>query len=391
MNIFSALWDGLQDILETILRLYEGLLEPITGLYAWGLSIILLTLTVRLFLVPLAVRQTKSMRAMQQLQPELKKLQKKYEVDRSMMRTDPERYKAMKEKQREAQAALFQEHGVNPAGGCLPLILQMPIFFALFRILQPGAGLGPYFSDLINSVPNLEPVGAGTRLPELVDAPFFGITNLADTAAAGAGIGAIVLVLLQIATTYYSTRQMQGRNTQSAPEQQQAQKMMMYIMPAFLGFLSWSFPIGVVLYWVTTNFWTIGQQSLIFKRVEAEEAAAAEERAKANAERKRTPKGDGTPRKRRPADEQGSSKGGSSKGNGSPKGSGSSKGSSSKGSSSRTSSNGRASNGNGRNGAARNGGTSNGRAKGSPGKGGRSGKGGSAGDGSSARSSSSSD
>ena len=293
---------------------------------------------------------------------------------------------------REAQAALFQEHGVNPAGGCLPLILQMPIFFALFRILQPGPGLGPYFADLVNSVPNITPQGdAGTRLPELVDAPFFGITNLADTAAGGAGIGAIVLVLLQIATTYYSTRQMQGRNTQSAPEQQQAQKMMMYIMPAFLGFLSWSFPIGVVLYWVTTNFWTIGQQSLIFKRVEAEEAAAAEERAKANAERKRTPKGDGTPRNRRPADEQGSSKGGSSKGNGSPKGSGSSKGSSSKGSSSRTSSNGRASNGNGRNGAARNGGTSNGRAKGSPGKGGRSGKGGSAGDGSSARSSSSSD
>lgn len=293
MNLFSTIWNGLQDGLEGILRAYEGLLEPIFGLYAWGLSIILLTLTVRLFLVPLAVRQTKSMRSMQQLQPELKRIQKKYEVDRSMMRTDPDRYKAMKDKQREAQMALYQEHGVNPVGGCLPLVLQMPIFFALFRVLQPGAGLGPWSSSLLDAIPGYIP-HSSDRLPELVSAPFLGIDSLANTAAAGAGIGAIILVVLQIATTYYSTRQMQGRNAQAAAEQQQAQKMMMYIMPAFLGFLSWSFPIGVVLYWVTTNFWTIGQQWFIFRQVEAEEARAAEERTRRNAERKRTPKGDGS-------------------------------------------------------------------------------------------------
>lgn len=265
MQIFSALWNGLQEGLAAILHLYASLLEPLAGEYRWGLSIILLTLTVRLFLVPLAVRQTKSMRAMQQLQPELKKIQKKYEVDKSLMKTDPERYKAAKEKQREAQMALYQEHNVNPVGGCLPLILQMPIFFALFRVLQPGAD-------------------ADALIPELTGAGFFGIGSLTSTAGETLAVGAIFLVVLQVATTYYSSKQMQGRNSNAAAEQQQAQKIMLYVMPAFLGYLSWTFPIGVVLYWVTTNFWTIGQQYVIFRNVEAQEAQAEEARKAARQE-----------------------------------------------------------------------------------------------------------
>lgn len=300
MDFLSGIWDGLLNGLEAILRMYEGVLEPVFGQYAWGISIILLTLTVRLFLVPLAIRQTKSMRAMQKLQPELKKIQKKYEVDRSLLKTDPERYKAMKEKQREAQMALYQEHQVNPVGGCLPLILQMPIFLALFNILRQDA--------------------ENPRIPELVDAPWLGIDSLAETAASGAGIGAIILVVLQIATTYYSTRQMQGRNATAGAEQQQAQKLMMYIMPAFLGFLSWTFPTGLVLYWVTTNFWTIGQQALIFRRVEAQEAAEEEARQAARAKRKKT-----GPKKGGKATKSGSSSGGSD-GSKSGRSSGSSKG-----------------------------------------------------------------
>jgi YidC/Oxa1 family membrane protein insertase len=268
MGFLSSIWDGLKGGLESILRLYEGLLEPTFGLAAWGISIILLTVTVRIFMIPLMVRQVKSMRAMQMLQPEMKKIQEKYKADRSMMKTDPERYKKLKEKQREAQMALYQEHSVNPVGGCLPLLLQMPIFLALFQVLQ-----------------------GGELAADLGGAPFLGFPNLTTTAqqilgggetgsiVISAAFAAVTLIVLQVATTFFSTKQMMARNkgTQGA-EQAQAQKIMLYVMPVFLGFLSYSFPIGVVLYWVTTNFWTMGQQAVIFRKVEAEEARLAEER-----------------------------------------------------------------------------------------------------------------
>ena len=287
----GAIWNGLLEGLESILRFYEGLLEPFVDQFAWGISIILLTVTVRIFLIPLMVRQTRSMRGMQEIQPELKKIQAKYKADPGMRKTDPERYQKLKEKQREAQMALYQEHGVNPVGGCLPLILQMPIFFALFRVLQPAGGA------------NSE---GALRIPELEGAPWIGIDSLTSTASETLAVGAIALVVLQVVTTYWSQKQMQARNAKnpssSASDQQaQVQKIMLYVMPAFLGFLSFTFPIGVVLYWVTTNFWTMGQQALIFKKVAAEEEAAAEAR---KAERRK---------KRRAADSQ-SAKSSDSKG-----------------------------------------------------------------------------
>lgn len=260
MGFLSGIWDGLKGFLESILSTYEGLFEPLIGQAAWGVAIILLTVTIRVLLIPLMVRQTRSMRSMQALQPELKKIQEKYKADRSMMKTDPERYRKIKEKQREAQMALYQEHGANPVGGCLPLLLQMPVFLALFQILQNG---------------NLT--------DEIGGASFLGIPSLNDNAQAliGGGLGAgalaaMVLILLQVGTTYFTQKQMMARNTSAGAEQQQAQKIMLYVMPGFLGFLSFTFPIGVVLYWVTTNVWTIGQQAFIFKKMEAEEARAAE-------------------------------------------------------------------------------------------------------------------
>ncbi|WP_370325890.1 YidC/Oxa1 family membrane protein insertase [Euzebya sp.] len=281
MGFLGDIFGGLQDALAQVLRFYEGLLEPLAGGYAWGLAIILLTVTVRIFLIPLMVRQTRSMRSMQRLQPELKKIQEKYKADRSLIKTDPERYKKLKDKQREAQMALYQEHQVNPVGGCLPLLLQMPIFLALFYVLRDNA-----------------------RVEELTAAPFFGIEGLGMTAAEGAGIGAFVLVALQVFTTFYTQKQMQARNSGNSNDQQaQVQKIMMYVMPAFLGWLSFTFPIGVVLYWVTTNIWTIGQQAYIFKKVEAEEAEAARQRKEERVASKRTrPKGQSGDRRAR-ADE----------------------------------------------------------------------------------------
>lgn len=260
MGFLSSIWDGLKGLLESILTTYAGLFEPSLGQAAWGVAIILLTVTIRILLIPLMVRQTRSMRAMQALQPEMKKIQEKYKADRSMMKTDPERYRKIKEKQREAQMALYQEHGANPVGGCLPLLLQMPVFLALFQILQNG---------------NLT--------EEIGGASFLGIPSLNDNAQAlivggvsAGAVAAITLILLQVGTTYFTQKQMMARNTTVGAEQLQAQKIMLYVMPGFLGFLSFTFPIGVVLYWVTTNVWTIGQQAFIFRKMDAEEARAAE-------------------------------------------------------------------------------------------------------------------
>jgi YidC/Oxa1 family membrane protein insertase len=263
MGFLLSIWDALKDMLEAVLRLYEGFLEPVLGQAAWGVAIILLTVTVRVLMIPLMVRQTRSMRSMQAIQPELKKIQEKYKADRSMMKTDPERYRKIKEKQREAQMALYQEHGVNPVGGCLPLLLQMPVFLALFQVLQDP---GPLRESLS---------GAG----------FLGIPSLTTTARdvltgetflLGGAVAVITLILLQIGTTFFTQRQMMARNTTAGAEQQQAQKIMLYMMPPFLGFLSFTFPVGVVLYWVTTNVWTIGQQAFIFRQMEAEEARASD-------------------------------------------------------------------------------------------------------------------
>ncbi len=237
----SALWNGLLDVIEAVLRFFHTAVSPVFGdAAAWGWAIILLTVAVRVFLLPLAVKQTRSQRAMQRLQPEMKKLQAKYKTDRSLMKTNPEKYRDQRQKQQEAMMALYKEHGVNPAGGCLPLVAQMPVFFALFSVLRDTQ-----------------------RLPELQQASFYFVQNLAHTVNQ-AGPSAWLLVLAMGATTYYSSRQMMA-NTPATGQQASQQKIMMYAMPLILVFFSLNLYLGVLLYWITTNVWTIGQQWVMFR------------------------------------------------------------------------------------------------------------------------------
>ena len=268
MGFFSDIWNSLLDLLAVVLRSYESIFS-FAGDYSWAIAIILLTVTVRILLIPLFVRQTKSMRGMQEIQPKVKRIQEKYKhADSTMRSTDPEKYRKLKEQERSEQMALYSEHGVNPVGGCLPLILQMPIFLALFRVLQDAE-----------------------RLPGLTDAPFFDIPHLADSAQDALtspetlGITGIVLILLQVGSTFLTQKQMQARNTATG-DQANIQKTLMYVMPAFLGWLSFTFPTGVVLYWVTTNFWTMGQQGFMHRQLEAEKEQAEEERREKRKEEK---------------------------------------------------------------------------------------------------------
>jgi YidC/Oxa1 family membrane protein insertase len=235
----SQLWRTLLEGLEQVLRFFHGITAPlpVLGAASWGWAIILLTIAVRLVLLPLAVKQTNSMRAMQHLQPEIKKLQAKHKVDRGLMRSNPEKYKEARQKQQEAVMALYKEHNVNPAAGCLPLILQMPIFFALFSVLRSP--------DLV---------------PELAQNGFYFVGNLA---AVPAQTGLIIFMGL---TTFWSQRQMMASNPSAAEQPQQ--KVLLYFMPVMLSVFAVNLPIGVLLYWVTTNVWTIGQQWFMFRNIE---------------------------------------------------------------------------------------------------------------------------
>ena len=237
MNVWNGLLDGLRGVLE----FFHGVLEPTFGEHSWGWAIILLTVTVRLVLLPLAIKQIRSQRAMQSLQPEMKKIQAKYKADRGLMKTDPEKYKDLRTKQQAAMMALYKEHGVNPASGCLPLIAQMPIFFALFQVLRSSESLN--------------------------GAPFYLLSNLSETVTQ-AGPSAWFLVFLMGLSTFYSSKQMMA-NTPQTGQQAQQQKIMLYAMPLILTFFSLNLYIGVLLYWVTTNVWTIGQQYVMFRTATA--------------------------------------------------------------------------------------------------------------------------
>ncbi len=239
----SELWQGVIGGFASLLTSLHDITEPLFGVFAWGWAIILLTLLVRIVLLPLAIKQTTSMRAMQGLQPEVKRIQAKYKVDRGLIRSDPDKYKEQRAKQQEEMQALYKERGVNPAAGCLPLVAQMPVFFALFSVLN----------------------GEGRYVPALQEAGFYFINALSLGAPQGAGWGAYVLIAIMGLTTFFSQRQMMKSNPAVADQPQQ--KIMLYAMPVMLTVFGINFPAGVLLYWVTTNLWTMGQQYVMFRKL----------------------------------------------------------------------------------------------------------------------------
>jgi YidC/Oxa1 family membrane protein insertase len=241
-----SLWTGFQELLGSILRFFHDATVMVFGDHAWLVAIVLLTVAVRVLLTPLAIKQFRSMQAMQQLRPQMKEIQDRYKTDRSMIRTDPEKYRAQRQKQQEELMALYQEHNVNPASSCLPLLVQAPILFGLFTVLRSP--------DVV---------------PELVNAPFaFGATL--QEVVRTAGPLAYALLLVMGITMFVQQRQMMARNTTAAAADDQTaqiQKMMLYVMPVVLVVTGVNFPVGVVIYWATTNLWQVGQQWYILREV----------------------------------------------------------------------------------------------------------------------------
>jgi YidC/Oxa1 family membrane protein insertase len=224
----------------------------------WVLSIIGLTLVVRALLIPLFVKQIKSSRNMQLIQPKVKELQKKYGHDRERLAQE-----TMK---------LYKESGTNPFASCLPILIQMPIFLALFRLLDHHAAKGKGVSFLTSEL--AESFGDA----ELFDAVPLKATFLRADGALSVQIVAALLVLAMTATTFTTQRQLMSKNMPpdalSGPYAQQ-QKLLLYVLPVVFAIGGIAFPIGVLCYWTTSNLWTMGQQFYVIRNNPAPGTAAA--------------------------------------------------------------------------------------------------------------------
>ncbi len=214
----------------------------------WSLSIIGLVVLIRIILIPLFVKQIKSQRAMTALQPHMKAIQKKYKDDR--------------QKQSEEMMKLYKEHKTNPLASCFPIFAQAPIFFALFQVL--------------NGIAKQHPHGflKGDLLKSAGQAKFFG-ANLSSSFLSShtntqTKIITIVLIAFMSATTFTTQRQLmlKGMPKMDASNNMmlQQQKIMLYVFPVIFAISGVNFPVGVLIYWSTTNLWTFGQQFYVIKR-----------------------------------------------------------------------------------------------------------------------------
>jgi YidC/Oxa1 family membrane protein insertase len=267
---------------------FQALLDGIGWLLAWlydltgnfGFAIIILTIVFRIVLLPLGIKQIKSMQAMQALQPKIKEIQKKY--------------KGNKQKIQEQTMKLYQEYGVNPLGGCLPLLLQFPILIAMYSVIRAPV---PYAPEDPSKPPGVE--FKGNHLPEdsqlFIDVtqhnergqhflfmnlqcspqyagrtvPVLNTLRKPSGATLNCGnstpdrIPYYVILALMIGTTFYSSRQTQ-KATPSAAQNQQTQ-IITKVMPLMFGIFGFAFPAGLVLYWTVSNLFQIGQQAMMLR------------------------------------------------------------------------------------------------------------------------------
>ena len=225
---------------------FSQVLDPESG-WTWALSIIGLTVVVRAALIPLFVKQIKSSRNMQMLQPKVKDLQKKYGHDRERLAQET--------------MALYKDAGTNPFASCLPILAQAPIFFALFRVISEATrdqrGLG---------------ILSQKDAIDLEQAELLGV-RIADTFLGADGNALVMVVTLALvavmtATTFTTQRQLMRKNMPESaltgPYAQQ-QKMLLYVLPVVFAVGGIAFPIGVLLYWSTSNLWTMCQQFYVIR------------------------------------------------------------------------------------------------------------------------------
>ncbi len=237
--------------------IYQPIYNTLIGLYTlcgdFGIAIIILTLVIKFALIPLSRKQIESQKEMQEIQPEVKKLQKKYKDD--------------KEKLTKETMALYKKHKVNPAAGCLPLIIQMVIFITMYRVIINLS------TDHHLSV-NAEQLYAFITQPDTINGLFLGFMNLAEPFAA--------IAVLTAAAQFYQLKMMQAKNdtkTEKVPAKNSddkktdepdfatiMQKQMLFIIPVMTLFIGLKFPSGLTLYWLTSTVFMIAQQWIVMHK-----------------------------------------------------------------------------------------------------------------------------
>ncbi|UQX02004.1 membrane protein insertase YidC [Streptomyces sp. RerS4] len=252
-SLFSFITTPVSWIIVQFHKLYGAIFGADSG-WAWGLSIVSLVILIRICLIPLFVKQIKATRGMQALQPKMKAIQ--------------ERYKNDKQRQSEEMMKLYKETGTNPLSSCLPILAQSPFFFALYHVLASianGKKIGVIDGPLLESAREAHIFGAPLA------AKFMDSSE--KVAALGASITDVrivtaVMIILMSLSQFYTQRQLMQKNVDlsvKTPFMQQ-QKMLMYIFPVIFAVMGINFPVGVLVYWLTTNVWTMGQQMYVINQ-----------------------------------------------------------------------------------------------------------------------------
>jgi YidC/Oxa1 family membrane protein insertase len=238
MLVTANIFQPLIDVFEAVLKFIHNNLGV-----SWGFSIVLLTVLIRAILIPLTLKQFHSMRALQQLQPELKALQSKYKDD--------------KQRQQQEIMKFYKENKVNPLGSCLPLVAQLPVFISLFYMLRKTLR-GDICPGVQAKYVHLHGAGSTTPCGANHGAGFLFINDLTNSAK---GAVLIVLIVLYVGTQLASSLMM------SSATMEKTQRQIMLFMPLVFVFFIIGFPAGVIVYWITTNSWTILQQYVVKKRL----------------------------------------------------------------------------------------------------------------------------
>ncbi|WP_327316362.1 membrane protein insertase YidC [Streptomyces sp. NBC_01235] len=251
-SLFSFITTPVSWVIVQFHTVYGAIFGPDTG-WAWGLSIVSLVILIRICLIPLFVKQIKSTRAMQTLQPEMKKIQ--------------ERYKNDKQRQSEEMMKLYKETGTNPLSSCLPILAQSPFFFALYHVLNgiaTGDTIGVINQSLLESAQKAHIFGAPLAA-KFTD----GASKVESLGASLTDVRVVtaIMIVMMSASQFFTQRQLMTKNVDTSVKTpfMQQQKMLMYVFPVMFAVFGINFPVGVLVYWLTTNVWTMGQQMYVIR------------------------------------------------------------------------------------------------------------------------------
>ena len=279
MGVIDTILWPIRWVIEAILVGFHTLttslgLNPESGV-SWVLSITALVLVVRAALIPVFVRQIKSQRRMMEIAPELKKIQDKYRGKKDQFSREAMSRETM---------ALYSKAGTNPFASCLPLLLQMPIFFGLFRVLinagEEVEGVSFMTQDLARSFANAELLGAAPLKAAMFQVFDDSGLYIGSQAVAIVLIAAVMVVLMsgsQFVTQLQIMSKNQSPEMKASPMYRQ-QRILLYVLPLVFLFSGVFFPLGVMFYWLVSNFWTMGQQFIVIRNLPTPGTEAAKQR-----------------------------------------------------------------------------------------------------------------